>query len=431
MMCSSTETPLRAVPPRRSPRGHGAATASRHRRVVIPSSLLLFLVLLLAPSQAWAYPWMIARGHLGCVQCHMDPSGSGLLTSYGREQGDEELPMHWGRGDVDTSEIQSGPVWGRVTPPDWLLVGGGFRAAFLGTEVSGAPAMPGAPANGLATSVILMQADLRAGIRLGGFRASASLGVVTDKSYADVVGNLVSREHWVGYSFDHDTWVLRAGRITVPFGIRSIEHTLWVRQQSRTDINDTQQYGIALAYTSRFLRAEAMGLLGNYQISPDAFRERGYSATLEVLPIPAVGIGVSSLITHADEDISLLVENTRQAHGLFVRASPVTPLVLFGEGDLVFNSPKAGPATTGFASMIQGDLQPVQGIHFILTGETWTEGAASNPGKQRFYGGWAAIDWFCLRQFDLRTDFMWRQMNYGSADRIGATAFLVQAHLYL
>jgi hypothetical protein len=144
-----------------------------------------------------------------------------------------------------------------------------------------------------------------------------------------------------------------------------------------------------------------------------------------------VGIGVSSLVTHADEDISLLVENTRQAHGLFVRASPVTPLVLFGEADLVLNSPKAGPATTGFASMIQGDLQPVQGIHLILTGETWTDGAASNPGKQRFYGGWAAIDWFCLRQFDLRTDFMWRQMNYGSADRIGATSFLVQAHLYL
>jgi hypothetical protein len=58
--------------------------------------------------------------------------------------------------------------------------------------------------------------------------------------------------------------------------------------------------------------------------------------------------------------------------------------------------------------MLQGDLEPLQGLHFILTGETWS------PGGKSSYGGWAAVDWFCLRQFDVRFDFMWRSMAFGS-----------------
>lgn len=387
------------------------------------------LFLSLCASRAEAYPWLIRHGHEGCGQCHVDPSGAGLLTSYGREQGDEELTMRY-RAASDQDETRAaGPLWGLVALPDWLLLGAGLRGAILDTKVSGAPAggTAGAPAAQWAASLVLMQADLRAGVRAGGFRASASVGAVNDSSYASVAGNLVSREHWLGYAFDHDTYVVRAGRMNLPFGIRSIEHTLWVRQQTRTDINDAQQHGVAFAYSSRLVRAEVMGILGNYQISPDEFRQRGYSALVEAVPWSGFAIGASSLVTHAARDVQLKVENLRQAHGLFFRFSPIVPLVFLGEADLVVNGPTGLPSTKGIATTLQGDIEPLQGLHFILTSETWAPGGT---GTTASYGGWGAIDWFCFRQLDVRLDFMWRRMALGS-DHLNATAVLLQGHIYL
>ncbi len=93
----------------------------------------------------------------------------------------------------------------------------------------------------------------------------------------------------------------------------------------------------------------------------------------------------------------------------------------------MINSPQGGPAAKGLASMLQGDVELVQGLHFILTGETWKPGGAETLTS---YGGWAAIDWFCFRQIDIRADFMWRSMAQGP-DRLGVTAFLLQGHIFL
>ena len=384
----------------------------------------ILLISILHSSPAVAYPWLIRNGHDGCVQCHMDPSGAGLLTRYGREQGDEELTTQYGRSP-DAESPKAGFFWGKVDTPDWLLLGAGFRVGFLDTSVTGAPpGPPGTPSAQWTPNLILMQADLRAGIRAGHVRASASLGVVNDASLASVVGNLVSREHWIGYALDGDTFLIRAGRITLPFGIRSIEHTLWVRQYTQTDINDTQEHGVAFAYSGRLLRAEVMGILGNYQISPDSHRQRGYSATIEGIVAPGLAVGASSLLTHVADDLQLRVENLHQAHGFTVRASPVRPLVIFAEGDLVIDSPTGAATMKGFASMLQGDIEPIQGVHLILTGESWS------PATKSSYGVWTAVDWFCVRQLDVRFDFMWRSMAFGS-DTLDAKAVLVQAHLYL
>jgi len=396
------------------------------RAALVTVGLLLFIGPL--ASSANAYPWMIRHDHNGCGQCHMDPSGGGLLTAYGREQGDEELPMRYRAGTASDDTHRAGVLWGAFDTPEWLLVGAGLRGAILDTKVSGAPAgPPGAPSTQWNASLILMQADLRAGIRAGGFRASASVGAVNDASYASIAGNFVSREHWVGYAFDHDSYVLRAGRMNLPFGIRSIEHTLWTRRETQTDINDAQQHGVAFAYNSKLVRAELMGILGNYQISPDSYRQRGYSASVEVVPLSGFAIGASSLVTHAARDFRLKVENLRQAHGLFVRISPVAPLVILGEANLVMSAPTGMTGSKGLVSALQGDVEPLQGLHFILTGETWTPGGA---GTVSSYGGWAAIDWFCFRQIDVRLDFMWRRMAFGT-DRLDATALLLQGHIYL
>lgn len=376
-----------------------------------------------AARRAEAYTWMIRYGHGSCVSCHIDPSGGGLLTAYGRDEGADVLRTRWSANQDDEALSRRGKfLWGAFDAPDWLLLGGSFRPAVLVTQV---PETTGG--TNTSSQPILMQADLRAGIRTGGWRASASIGVISNSSYASIAGQVVSREHWVGYAFDGDTYTVRAGRINLPYGLRIIEHNAWVRAETRTDINEEQQHGVAFAYNTQLVRAEAMGILGNYQISPDAFRERGYSAYAEVTPHAGYAVGLSSLVTHAAKDLVLNVPNTRQAHGIFVRAAPWTPLVLLGEADLTIQDPTGAPHATGVATVLQADVEPLQGLHLIGTGETWRPGG---PETLTSYGAWGSVDWFMGWHADLRFDYIWRSMAQGGM-RLDGSSYLIQIHVYL
>ena len=379
--------------------------------------LLASLVLaILWPRPARAYAWMIRHGYTTCATCHVDPSGSGVLTPYGRAQGEILLQSRYGKPAEEASPAANF-LWNALRTPDWLLGGGEVRYMGLRTKIGDGPTTG---------DLILMQGDLAAAVQVSGFRASASLGYVTTTgSPASLAGQVISREHWVGWAFDEGALLVRAGRINVPFGIRSIEHTMFVRQTTRTDLNDTQQHGIALSYSGELIRGEVMAIAGNFQIRPDANRERGYSGYVEVSPLSRLGIGVSSLVTHAAEDLFLRgVANTRQAHGLFVRASPWRPLVLLGEADYVVQTPSAAPSQRGLATMLQADYEPWQGIHLIATGET-----LDHAGSGISYGGWLSAAWFFAPHLDIRADLMNRSELIG-ASRYAVLAYMAQGHLY-
>src|SRR5262249_32889809 len=146
--------------------------------------------------------------------------------------------------------------------------------------------------------------------------------------------NIVSRTHWIGVDIGEDKqWLLRAGRVNLPFGIRNIEHTMWVRSETRTNINDDQQHGVALSYNKDAIRTQIMAIAGNFQISPAAYRELGYAGYFEYAFVPQLAAGVSSQIVHTDRDVLLGTAAWRQGHGLFGRWSPFRPLVIMAEGD--------------------------------------------------------------------------------------------------
>ena len=54
------------------------------------------------PGAAHAYPWMIRHGYSGCGVCHVDPSGAGLLTDYGRAQSELLMATRWSEGHDST-----------------------------------------------------------------------------------------------------------------------------------------------------------------------------------------------------------------------------------------------------------------------------------------------------------------------------------------
>lgn len=375
------------------------------------------LMLLLMPRSAHAYPWMIRHDYTGCATCHVDPSGGGVLTEYGAAQGDILLRTHYGASTGDDTSASAGFLWGAVHPPAWFLPSGSLRTLAIASKSGSGK---------FSEDFVLMQADLRAAIVSGGFRAYGSVGFVNvDDPAASITGSVVSREHWLGWAFGQDdAFLLRAGRINLPFGIRQIEHTFFVRQTTRTDLNDTQQHGVALSYNSGALRGELMAIAGNYQVSPDAYRERGYSVYAEYAPVSNAAFGVSSLLTHAARDLFLLLPNTRQAHGVFTRWAPISPLALLFEADLIAQS--AVPET-GYATLLQADIEPIQGVHLIAAGENLHSGA---KGSGTSWSGWLGAGWFFMPHADTRVDLEHQSLAFGTVN-VPATALMAQLHVYL
>jgi hypothetical protein len=318
------------------------------------------------------------------------------------------------------------PLGGILDLPTSLLIGGDVRYANVRVMPEGADAQ---------SRFILMQADALGQWSLGRVRANGSVGFVSEGANGAAITHgatldqkLVSREHWIGIDLGaREQWLLRAGRINVPFGLRSIEHTLFVRAETQTDINASQTYGIEGDYHEGPLRAGALLIAGNYAVSPDHFRSRGYAAFAEYAVLPTAAIGVSSMITHAKLDIVYLTPAFRHAHGAFFRYSPIEPVVLGGEWDLLFVSqPTPDTNTWGGAGMLTADVEPLQGLH---VGSTYELDARDFGGpKSRAY--WLSAWWFFLPHADARIDFVGQSLGT-PAGAAKAFTLVTQVHVYL
>jgi hypothetical protein len=361
-------------------------------------------VLSLAPK-AEAYPWMIRHGYTGCTPCHTDPSGgAGVLTTYGREQSDLLLRTRYGDSSEDASPT-AGFLWGLIHTADGLRLGGDFREAYVSTKPDDAPA---------SQSFITMRADFLADMKIDHVRAAGSLGYAPQGALAasltpNTSDNIVSREHWVGYEFGEDgAFLVRAGRMAVPFGIRDIEHNLWARTLTRSDFNDTQEYGAAFAFSADRFRGEVMGIAGNFELHPDAYRERGYSAYAEYAPNNTLALGLSSQFTRATRDIVYNVTDYRQAHGVMARYSPITELAFLAEADWVYQSLTYNGHRGGYATFVQADVEPAQGVHFMVTGEAMNGGSAGEPSS---FDGWLSGVWFFAPHLDIRFDGIYQTLG--------------------
>lgn len=386
--------------------------------------ILAIALVTLLPREAAAHPFMIRHGYSACGMCHLDPSGGTLLTEYGRAQSDLLLRTQWSKkGEGEEASPTAGFLFGAVKTPEWFLAGGSVRLMELYTKVKDQPGT---------TRFVPMQSDLRLGFMATHVRGYLSIGYQQKQGRAAAItksteNNLVSREHWLGFDFDDGAMLLKAGRIDLPFGIRSVEHNLWVRSETRTDINDQQQHGVSFLYQSDKLRGELMAILGNYQLGPDAYRERGYAGYLEWAPAAELAIGVSSKFTTAKRDPLERLTVARHAEGLFARWVAAKPLVLLTELDVLLDKRPLDGVKVGMTGMLQADVEPVQGLHLVATGELLRGSADTHPTS---YGTWLSAWWFVLPHVDLRLDLMERWMAT-STGRLPVTSLLGQVHLWL
>ena len=385
----------------------------------------LSLAILTAASSAHAYPFMIRHGYTQCATCHTDPSGGTFLNEYGRAQSELLLSSSYGQADAsedDQGEPTAGRFLGFAPLPSWFRPGGWVREGYIWNAVDGKI---------VDRRALQMRADVGADLRIGPFRAAGELGYASAEgtprlaqiTHSTTGANLVGRELWAGVETSGGDGLLRAGRINVPFGLRNLEHTSFVRTATRTDLNEDQTYGVAFAISRPTWRAEVMALLGNLSVHPDVYRERGAAGYLELAVAPTAAIGFSGLAARADASLTTKRPTLRQAYGGFARVSPWRPLVLQVEADLLLDRQLgSGVQDVGHAEWLHADLEPLRGLHVSCALEGMK--TAATPELQR--GAWGGLWWFVFPHVDMRADVIER---WGQGPP--TSTFLVQLNGYL
>jgi hypothetical protein len=167
-----------------------------------------------------------------------------------------------------------------------------------------------------------------------------------------------------------------------------------------------------------------MAILGNYQIGPDVYRERGGAGYLEWTFLPRQAIGVSVLVTHAAASPASGRETLRQSYGAFSRLAAGDRLALLGEVDLLALATPQEHANLGAVALAQADYEVLSGLHAILTTE-FRRNASQAAGPE--WAAWGGVAWFFLPHFDFRADAIRRWEGAAAA----SLTYLVQLHGYL
>ncbi len=391
-------------------------------------ALSLSLAVGLVSARALAFPWMVKHDYQSCAVCHVDPSGAGQLTPYGRAQSD--VLLQW-KLKQPTEEAQEPSPATRflwfLDLPEVLNLSGNVRAGAL---------LP----IGSTVRPLFMAADLYGTVKVDRFVFHASTGLgLRNTGPAAILpqcggetpcgAQWIAREFWAGATFADEAVMVRAGRMFIPFGLRNNEHFMWVRDSTGTDTNLDQQVGVAASYNGEKLRGEAMALLGNYQLGPDAYRDRGYSAFAEYSLAPKVFLGVSSLIAAAQADPLFLLPQVRHTHGLTFRWSPVENLAVLMEADFLAWVQPGRVDRLGFAALVQGDYELTQGLHLIAS----LEGQHTGQGERGpSIGGWVSAAWYLLPHVELRVDTIIRRVARPAPDPASTgVTLLAQLHFFL
>jgi hypothetical protein len=108
-------------------------------------------------------------------------------------------------------------------------------------------------------------------------------------------------------------------------------------------------------------------------------------------------------------------------------STPYKPLLVLGEADYVFHSPKGDERREGAVGYLQLDYEPFQGFHVLGTGEMHNVGVDAPPVS---WGMWLSEQWFFAPHADLRVDAIYQSLgsDEGNTD---AVTLLVQGHIYL
>jgi hypothetical protein len=312
----------------------------------------LALALAAAPGAADAYPqFQLATGNTRCSVCHIAPAGGGLLNEYGRGESGDTISQFGGNGAF---------LYGVYEEPSWLKLGIDLRGAALAKDNSTNPEYVLFP----------MQGDTYVYLRGGAFSLYGVAGpraqIRETDSFADRFG---SREYWLMWRPKTTGWYARAGRFFAPFGLRSQDHTTYVRRYlGQHSWEETYNVSFGNVSDESELHVTAFTPVP-YEIMGNGPRASGATVLYEkrVLEDKAVvGAQVKGAIAETDR--------TYLVGGIGKYWAESAKMLFMGELDLALQDfDETGPTRPQLAAYLSANYTPLTGLMFGAVLERFDE----------------------------------------------------------
>lgn len=390
-------------------------TSGRTRALLIGAGV--GMLWLLAARPAAAYPqFQFSSGTQRCNQCHYSPAGSGLITSWGRDEA----------GDTISYGGNGGFLHGLVNPPSWLALGGDFRLAGIRNDVGGAysPEYAWFP----------MQSDLYGRVAFGDtgvslYVAGGARGTVRpgETSVIGHVQSLISRDHYLMWKPSATGAYVRLGRFYAPYGLRLVEHITYIRR-----------------YTGFNLYEETYNLSGGYLDEDWEVHATAFTPPPSSLPTPLQSVGMrgSGGVVYGEKRLATMAAVGLQSRVAINKDQRVIQggalgklwvdgahMLAMGELDVIRHDVVGGLAFTQMVGYLGLTFFPTKGFMGGLAFERYQEDIRlSTVGRNAVdlefnLFPWAHIEVVLLGRYQIT--------GAGSADGSAASLGMLQLHYYL
>ena len=393
-------------------------------RRLIFCALTAGLVLVGLGGAASAYPqFQFTSGTTRCSQCHYDPAGGGLITSWGRDES----------GDTISLGGDGAFLHGLWEPPSWLALGADVRLAGLVNNSGGAesPELSFFPmqADGYARFAFGDQVSL---YLEGGIRGDVGRDQTFNNRIDSITGRLISNEHYLMWRPSATGPYARIGKFFAPYGLRFVEHIFFVQRYTGFDIyNET--YNISGGYVADDWELHltlftpppesfpnALGSVGVRESGGAAYGEKRFN-----------GMAAAGLQAR----IGVATEASRYQFGAVgkVWAEQAKMLVL-GEANFIRQIVSTGPGNTSvgqnqFVSYLGATFFPTRGLMAGLAYERFQEDlSVAGTGRNAVD---LEVNFFPWAHFELVGLARYQFIAPSTQDETSASLFMLQLHYYL
>lgn len=246
-------------------------------------ALVACAILVGGARSARAYPQFQMSRDQTCTACHLSPAGGGLLNENGLAVAES------------ISQFGTAPefFYGKVPTPDWLTLGGDVRLAggYIQSPEKQLAAFP-------------MQVEAYGNANLGyGFSVFLNLGVRAAQVGNEATTRGWSREHYVMWKQAPDSnggLYVRLGRFMPVFGMRGVEHPMYVRKWGGTPLfADT--YAAAVEYVAPTYEVHATGFVEDPLLDTPEHSSGG-AALAELRLTEQLSVGAETMYTQSSDD---------------------------------------------------------------------------------------------------------------------------------
>jgi hypothetical protein len=303
-------------------------------------ALIIVVVLGLAGGTAAAYPQFQLSRDSTCSGCHISPAGGGLLSENGANTAE------------GISALGTNPefMYGKIPTPEWLQLGGDLRGqgGYFQAPQRYLIAFP-------------MQGDLYAVATKNTLSLHLTAGLRTAQAGNEAATYIWAREHYVQWQQEagsREGLFVRAGHLMPVFGLRFVEHPLYVRRWGGTQLFSETYALSASLVTSRF-ELHATGFVKDPLIDP-VRHENGAAAYGELRLGENTQVGAGGMFEARDSDWYTL-------RGAFTAKHYLAGPDLLLQGELqVINGHVSGYGHNEIASVVMGTYFGPKGLMFDL-----------------------------------------------------------------